>query len=70
MGKVIPIVGGAISGSLTYLTYKPSAIKLKNYLKELPIADVEFYKNNSGDIVPKFYVKLKSPSMMVKLRRL
>lgn len=47
VGKVVPIIGGGISGGLTYVTFKPSAIKLKNYLKTLPVADVNSCKGNN-----------------------
>lgn len=43
VSKVIPIVGGVASGGLTYASYKPMAIKLKNYLSELKWADVNYY---------------------------
>ncbi|MEN8908274.1 MAG: hypothetical protein ABF289_20145 [Clostridiales bacterium] len=44
VGKVIPIVGGLVSGGLTYSAFKPSAKKLKKYLEELPLADASFYE--------------------------
>ncbi len=47
IGKVIPVIGGVISGGLTYATFKPSALRLEKHLKKLPTADVEFYKNGS-----------------------
>lgn len=34
LGKVIPIVGGVISGGLTYTTFKPGAKRLQKALKE------------------------------------
>ena len=50
VSKIIPIVGGGISGGLTYLTFKPSAINLKKHLRTLPNADVNFYKRNTVNI--------------------
>ncbi|MDC4250857.1 hypothetical protein M3X99_07490 [Clostridium perfringens] len=47
VGKVVPIIGGGISGGLTYVTFKPSAIRLKNYLKNLPFADVNTYREDN-----------------------
>ena len=44
VAKVIPILGGIISGGLTYATFKPCAIRLRNVLQELPISDPEHYK--------------------------
>ncbi len=34
IGKLIPLIGGVISGGLTYVTFKPSAEKLKRTLQE------------------------------------
>ena len=58
VGKVIPLIGGVISGGLTYATFKPSATKLKNYLIQLPIADVESYKTEQADIVDADFVEI------------
>ncbi|MDY3360540.1 MAG: hypothetical protein SOY04_09085 [Clostridium celatum] len=45
--KAIPIIGGIASGGLTYATYKPMAIKLKEYLKELKWCDPNYYANKT-----------------------
>lgn len=45
VGKIVPIVGAAVSGGITYSTFRPLANRLKNYLEKLPIADVEFYQS-------------------------
>lgn len=47
IGKVVPLIGGVVSGGLTYATFKPSALRLEKHLKTLPTADVDFYKNSS-----------------------
>lgn len=44
ISKVVPIVGGAVSGGLTYVTFKSCANKLKNDFKELNLSDPNFYK--------------------------
>lgn len=44
IGKVIPVIGGFVSGGVTYASFKPSAKSLQNKLSELPIADPNFYK--------------------------
>lgn len=49
VGKLIPVIGGVISGTLTLTTYKPMANRLKDYLKMLKPANVEFYKNKIDD---------------------
>ncbi|MBO5422003.1 MAG: EcsC family protein [Clostridia bacterium] len=46
VSKIIPVLGGAVSGALTLATYKPMAEKLRKYLEGLKLADVEFYKNH------------------------
>ncbi len=51
VGKIVPVVGGLISGSLTYATFKPAANNLKVHLKKLPTADVEFYKTTHEDVI-------------------
>lgn len=44
VSKVIPIVGGVVSGGITYVTYKPMAYKLKRYLGTLKWCNVSYYK--------------------------
>ena len=52
VSKAIPVLGAAISGGLTYVTYKPMAEKLKRYLETWEIADVDFYKEmQTEDII-------------------
>ena len=47
--KIIPVVGGAVSGGLTYATFKPNCMRLKRSLCDLEICDVDFYtKNDEG----------------------
>ena len=45
VSKVVPVVGGVVSGGLTYLTFKPSAIKLQDSFKDLNLSDPSFYNN-------------------------
>lgn len=49
VGKIVPLLGGVISGGLTYITFKPAAVNLKKHLKKLPTADVDFYKLEHND---------------------
>lgn len=51
VSKAVPILGGIVSGTITYATFRPAANNLKKHLKELPMADVEFYKGTHEDIV-------------------
>ena len=48
IAKVVPILGGITSGGLTYISFKPMAHRLKNYLVTLKFADPEFYKNQEN----------------------
>lgn len=43
VSKVIPVIGGVASGGLTYITYKPMAIKLKKHLRTLKWCDTNYY---------------------------
>jgi len=43
IAKVVPIVGGIVSGGFTLATFLPSARRLEGQLKTLPLADVEQY---------------------------
>lgn len=49
VSKVIPVIGGVVNGGLSYATFKPCAISLKNTFKELEISDPEFYKRQRRD---------------------
>lgn len=44
VSKVVPVIGGVATGALTFVTFKPNAIKLKKKFAELPISDPEFYR--------------------------
>lgn len=47
LSKVVPVVGGVISGGITYLSFKPSSLKLMKKLQEQKLCDPEFYKEGS-----------------------
>ena len=40
VGKVVPVIGGAVSGGLTYASFKPGAERLRQYLRALPTSGV------------------------------
>lgn len=44
VSKVIPVIGGVVTGVLSYATFKPCAIKLKNSFKDLYLCDPQYYK--------------------------
>lgn len=39
--KAIPVVGGMVSGGITYYSFKPSAEKLRRYLRTLPLSGID-----------------------------
>jgi hypothetical protein len=41
VSKVVPVVGGAISGGLTYASFKPGAERLRKYLRSLPTSGID-----------------------------
>lgn len=43
ISKVIPVLGGIVSGGLTYATFRTCAGRLKRKFDELKICDPEFY---------------------------
>ncbi len=49
VSKIIPIIGGLASGGITYATYRPMAIRLRNHLSTLKLADAEYYQTVSSD---------------------
>jgi hypothetical protein len=44
VSKVVPVIGGVITGGLSFITFKPCAYRLKNSFGELPICDPDNYK--------------------------
>lgn len=41
VSKIVPVVGGAVSGGITYASFKPGAEKLRSYLRALPISGID-----------------------------
>ena len=48
ISKIIPIVGGIFSGSITAATFLPMANKLKDYLSKLPLAEDDTITDTDG----------------------
>lgn len=44
VSKVVPVIGGAVTGGLSYITFKPCAKKLKNSFKDLYLCDPLYFK--------------------------
>lgn len=49
VGKVVPVIGGVVSGGLTLATFVPMSKKLQKYLSTLPTADSNYYKQHKND---------------------
>jgi uncharacterized protein (DUF697 family) len=49
VSKVIPIVGGVVSGGITFASFMPMSKRFKDYLSGLDIAKVEYYENNKDN---------------------
>lgn len=44
VSKIVPVIGGVLSGGLSYVTFKPCVKKLQSSFKDLPLSDPDFYK--------------------------
>lgn len=49
VASAIPILGGALSGGLTYAMFRPGCMKLRRNLRSYNLCDPEFYKNASEE---------------------
>ena len=47
--KIVPVVGGAVSGGLTYVTFRPNCMPLKRSLCDLELCDVKFYEKKDPE---------------------
>ncbi|CAM5295094.1 hypothetical protein [Streptomyces fumanus] len=50
VAKAIPLVGAAVSGTLTFATYLPMAKRLKKHLAGLPLAEPS-HRVSDGDVI-------------------
>lgn len=56
VASTVPIIGGGISGTLTYVIFKPNCMKLRSNLRTYNLCDPDFYKNNPyGDTIDAIY---------------
>ncbi|RSX58155.1 hypothetical protein D2E24_0515 [Bifidobacterium samirii] len=44
VSKAVPVVGGVVSGGMTYASFKPCALSLQKSFQGLNLSDPEFYK--------------------------
>ena len=49
--KAIPVVGGILGGSITYLSFKPCCDRLKDSLKNTILSDPAGYQAGEDDIM-------------------
>ncbi len=63
IGKMVPVVGGVVSGGITYATFLPMAERLRKHLSTLEIADPAFY---NVDVVPAV-ITIEKPAEGLKI---
>ena len=51
VSKTVPILGGVTNSTLTFLTFKPMADRLKKHLATLKFADAVFYGEGCPDVI-------------------
>ena len=49
VASAVPILGGALSGSLTYAMFRPGCMKLRRNLRSYNLCNPEFYKSASEE---------------------
>lgn len=49
VGKLVPVIGGVISGGFTFATFLPSCKKLQSKLQSMSLCDPDFYKDYNPD---------------------
>lgn len=47
-GKVVPVIGGVVSGGMTYASFKPSAERLRKHLRALPTSGIAADAEDAG----------------------
>lgn len=49
--KAIPVVGGALGGAITYATFKPCCVKLKECLRDTLLSNPHYKSTHEEDII-------------------
>ena len=49
VASAIPLVGGAISGGLTFVMFKPNCMKLRKHLMSYNLCDPDFYRSDDTE---------------------
>ena len=54
VSKVIPVIGGVVSGGMTFVSLQSQSMRLKGHLRELPPpgVDAEVWKQSVSDATP------------------
>ena len=50
VSRTVPVIGGVVTGGLTYATFKPLSYNLQKSFKKLKLSDPKFYKEQNGII--------------------
>lgn len=69
VSKVVPVIGGAVTGGLSYITFKPCAKKLKNSFKDLYLCDPQYYKELRNQSIIDIDVEFFEESEKMKKER-
>ncbi|MCW6666532.1 hypothetical protein NHG34_03115 [Aerococcaceae bacterium NML190938] len=48
VAKIVPILGGIVSGGITYITFSPMAHNLRRYLSTLELANVDYIRSKKS----------------------
>lgn len=54
VSKVVPVIGGIVSGGITYASFKPSAERLRKYLRALPTSGID---TSIPEVIPESYLE-------------
>lgn len=49
--KAIPVVGGVLGGGITYMTFKPCCVRLKESLRNTRLSNPEYQSTEDDDII-------------------
>lgn len=49
VASTIPVVGGALSGGLTFAMFKPGCLRLRKSLMQYRLSDPDYYRSSSED---------------------
>lgn len=50
VSKFVPVIGGVVSGAVTFASYKPMCEKLRKHLETFEVANINFYSNSDSNV--------------------